>query len=706
MKRTLTLLGLAVISAAASAANVTYRSSAAQLGPLLDALSAQNKVKLKAVGFMSRQVVLVDIKDQPLDLFMRHLATITAGAWTQNGDTYELAESSTALKADEQADIANRAAGFARSIKEQAKTIDAQPINEGEMYRRLADLKAMWDQIQSNPDDPTGAVYEKAQKLQDALPTNQLIRKILVTLPTTELAALPLDSRVVFATSPNRLQRPLPNAAQQALRQFSQDFGMLSAALARFPKEQMEMFTSTMGGFFAKGSPSKILLSCTRYAGDNIAIEAQILDQRGGILATSSANISGMEIPEEGKSATKPVVDEKNEKPLKVSDESKTFYALVSRGMDGSKGGLELVKDPLKEKVLNPEQFDPLSFGISDLLLGAAEDRKKPIIALVPDSAFLYDGGSLKASQFFQQLEDMTMMNIEEKDGWIFGRPSRPSDARFARVNRAAFGQLLRQIYKQGRVNLNNLSTFAIAQGNNPGYDSFYVQVLYSLFGTYMAGYDLSNWEANKFYGYLGEQGRQAIANRVVAFSNLPKDAQNEIAKLVYKQPAIGIGDLDGVGFSTEVSEDATFNPCMDPTERLPNGIPGNSQVRLSLIEEPVVIPATGFGYPMGSAELASQVAMEERPDLFPWAQESKLPDRFRLANRMAFSFDFQFGGNMTYQLPMWDYQVKDNQIFGKGQLPDSFKAEYDKQLKEMREAYKNMKSQNGRGGGAPPPTR
>lgn len=716
MKRSLLILGLSIL-AAASVANVTFQSRAAQVGPLLDALSTANKIKLKAVGPLARQVVLVDVKDQPLDVFMKHLAAVTAGAWTQNGDTYELAESQSLVKADEAADIALRAKGFARSLANQVKAAGGQPTSETDIYRMLADLKSTWDQIQTNPDDPSGSLYEKAQKIQDALPVTQFVRKVLVSIPPAELAALPLDTRVVFSTNPNRMQRPLGNIAQRGLAQFAQEFSMLNAAMARFPREQQDMFTGTIGGFLSRGTPSKLILACTRYAGDNVSIEAQVVDQRGGILASNSTNLSGMEFGEEA--WTGPVKDpaikkevpidpqiDKNETVLKISEESKTYYALASRGADGSKGGLELVQEPLKSKVMNPEQYDPLSYGISDLLIGAAADKKKPIIALVPDNAYLYEGGAIKASQLFKQLEDMSVMTITDKDGWLLGRPARPSDARLSRVNRTAYGQLLRTVYQQGRINLGNIAKFSIDQGNNPGYDSFYVQTLYSFFGGFLAGYDLSNWEANRFYGYLGEQGRQQMAGKVVNFQSLPAEAQRELAKLVYKQPAIQIGSFDEIPSTDQNGEATSFNPCLDPTERLPNGIPGNTQVRLTLMQDPVVIPAAGFAYPLGASELASQVAMEERPDLFPWAQEAKLPDRFKMATRASYSFDFQFGGSLMYQLQQWDYEMKDNQVITRSQLPASFKEEYEKQIKEMREAYKNMKSQGGRNGGQPPPAK
>lgn len=700
MNRLLLSASLLLTAGLAAAADITYETRATTLDKALEALSQQNNVAIKAVGPIARQVVVVSVNKQPLDVFLKHLAKALSATTNLTNGVYEISESANLLRAEEDAERAEMAKGFAKSLAEQSKTLDGPALSELELHKRLTDLKRVMEQLQQNTDSLDNDVYEKAQALQESIPTAQLVRRLLLTIPPADLAALPTDQRVVFANNPTRMQRPLNGAAQRVLTQFGQDYERLSLAVGRFPKEQQEEFMGMLGGYMTRGVPAKVLLACTRYAGDNLSVEAQILDQRGRVLATGTGSLTGRSFDE--KETKKERETPKEEKPIKVSDEAKTYFTLMSRGVENGRGGIELLQEPLRTKVLNPERNDPLSYGVTDLLLGAAADRQKPLIAVLPDSAQNFDiGTGYKTSDFFDQLEASDIATVAEVEGWILVRPFRPSDTRIVRINRQAYGNLIRKAASTGNINLNDLSGFAIGQGRNPGYDSFYLQNLYSLFGSALAGYDLSNWEALRFYGFLGESGRKSMEGKTVAFQSLPKEAQGEFAKLVYRMPSLGFTDEMQL---TAPEDSEASSPTMDPTERLPNGVPNETQVTLNTVNEAVVIPQGGFTFPMGAAELASQVAMEERPDLFPWAQENRVGDKFKSATRLSLGFDFRFTPTLTQSLQLWDYQAGGKEVFGRTQLPATFKEQYDTFLKEMRESYKGMKNENQGGRGGPPP--
>lgn len=701
------LAGLA--GAVLTLANVTFETRATTVAQALAACGKANNLDLTCGGPIAKQVVVVSIKDQPLEVFLKKFAEATSGAWNINNGKYELVLSPSAVKVEEEAEIARRAKGFAKSIAEQTKTLDANSVSENELFKRLNDMKALMDQIQSGSEDQNQELYDKSSRLQDLMPTQQLLKRIAASFAPQELAALPADSRLVYATDPTRMQKPLNQPSQRAFSAFAQDFARMAAAVNRFPKEQRDTFLSMLSASSMSGAPSKVIVGFTRYGGDSLSIDLQVLDRNSQVLCNGSMNLGATEFAMDSDGKVDQTKTPAQEKPIKVSDESRTYYQMISRNADSVKGAFEMLQEPLKGKVLNPETTDPLSYGITDLFLAAAAQKGKPLVALIPDEAYLFDcGNNLTPDQFISQLEDASWMKVADSDGWLIGRPLHPAEARLQRLDRIAYGKLIRGIAEARQVNLTMLANFAIAQGVNPGYDGFYVQSLYALFGPMLAGYDLSAWETMRFFGFLGESGRKNLAANPAAYSNLPKDCQNELARIIYKLPSLSIpGEAFDVPTEVPTSNQVPEDPggyCTDPTERLPNGIPANTLVKLNISQESVVIPQASYMFPLGAAELASQLAMEERPDLFPWAQEAKLPDRFRMATRVFYDFSFKFNPITAHNLQLWDFTAANQQLYARSQLPASFKDEVEKQLKDMREAYKGMKNENRGGGGSPPP--
>lgn len=700
------LSSLLVVSAALGlAVDISFETRATTVDKALDALSAQNNVKIKAVGPIARQVVVIKVTKQPIEVFLKHLSTVLSASVTQRDGVIEVSENGNAIKAEEDAERARAAKQFAKSIAEQTKEINAPSLSEDEFHKSLTELKRLMEQVRNNPDDPDGKLYEQTDRLRETMPTTLLVRRLVATIPPAELAAIQTDRRVVYATNPTRMQKPFNATAQKVLAQYATEYTRIASAINRFPKEQQEDFLGLIGTYQAKGAPTKVILGCTRYAGDNLAIEAQVLDNQGRVISSGSTSLVGS-LQSEESAGTKAEEGAKNEKGLQVSEESKVYFALMSRGIEGGVGGIDVIQEPLRSKVLNPETHDPLSFGITDLLLGAAADRNQPMIVVLPDSAQTIDlNGSPKASDLFSQLRVSEQVIVDTVDGWLVGKPFHAADARNRRLSRSAYGNLVRSISKSGRVGLSDLTSFAMSQRVNPGYDSFYIMNLYALFGSAMAGYDLSAWEALKFYGYLGETTRKSMEGKFVAFGSLPRDAQDEIATLVYKQSSLGFNGAFEV--PTDGTGDGTSMPCMDPTERLPNGIPGDAKVQVNTTIEAVVIPTTGFAYPMGAAELASTMAMQERPDLFPWAQENRIGEKFRTSTRSFYDFAFEFGQGASQAIQLWDFQGTSRDPITVAQLPAEFKTQYEASLKEMRESYKGMKPSDFRGNGRngqPPP--
>jgi hypothetical protein len=70
----LLLSSLLLASAALSfAADITFETRATTLDKALQALSEQNNIAIKAVGPVAKQVVVISVNKQPVDIFLNHL---------------------------------------------------------------------------------------------------------------------------------------------------------------------------------------------------------------------------------------------------------------------------------------------------------------------------------------------------------------------------------------------------------------------------------------------------------------------------------------------------------------------------------------------------------------------------------------------------------------------------------------------------------
>src|SRR5204862_2456516 len=84
-----------------------------------------------------------------------------------------------------------------------------------------------------------------------------------------------------------------------------------------------------------------------------------------------------------------------------------------------------------------------------------------------------------------------------------------------------------------------------------------------------------------------------------------------------------------------------------EPTESLRNGIPRDAYLTMSSASRDVIY-ASSSSQPMMTGEqeisgLAWSMASRERPDLFPWATQQPVWDRFKMGKSQDFKFVLRF---------------------------------------------------------------
>ncbi len=673
---------------AAQVAPVTFRSPALPLDQLLTALSTKSGTIMRATGRIAEDVLVLSVKDIPLSDLQKRIAEVTTGVWKQDGDAFVLQRDEVAARKQDQEELSRLAERYAKAIAEFTKPLDdSGALNAAEAERRLKKLAELNDRVKQgvNAGAPVGVEL-------GGTPQERLLARSLKVLNPGDLATLPNDSRTVFSTHPNRLQRPLPAGATRALETFASEYTVWQSIAERFkPPDDENLFVDF--GYFGpmKTRPTKMLIIATKW-GDGMAVslELKVVGDKGQILSTSAAgldataSIAGKEDQPQGSDSGKPIV---------LSKESLEIGVLRT-GVSRS-GGPDGPSASLRAKLMNPETADPLAFAPSEVLLGLAEAAGKNIVACVPDSAFdaVFSSSSITPNAIRLTLAATDAMQLREEDSWIIGSPVWPSRSRSMRVNRAALGQLVRELDRPGAGSLEPLSKFAnnTSGSTPPNLVVGYVGMLHPAIASSL---DSSSWELMRFYAGLTPAQKTGGERTRIPYSALDLRAKNALTRLIFfSANSMPMGAFQSAAMSEEsggeIETMAFESISSEPTEAMPNGLPDVTTLTLDRANGTVAVAASGAAYT--ADDLGTQLAMRERPELFPYISESPLPPKYVLTNRNSLLITLGFNMEPLASYMLNDFRRGDGRWLGVNELPEAFRTAMETARKDAREAFKSM---------------
>lgn len=692
---------LAVAFVLAQTAPVTYRSAAQTVAVALEALSKQTGLAMQATGKIRDDVIVIDVKDAPLNDLQQRIAIATTGEWTRDGSTLVLQRDEGKAKRQEQDEIARQAARYAKGIQELVKpVVDIPTLSSQEAEKRLKQLADLNDKIRQSIDRPNFSVdFSPA-----GTPQERLIARILQVFDPRELAILPADTRFVYSSKPTSMQRPLPNAASRALTAFATEYDVWQSLVERYRPVDSESTYVDFGSFGAmKSRPAKVLLIVSKWGeGMGVSCELKVVDEVGNVLTTASSSIdaAGDNPGKEEQAAPPP-----GEKPIQLSPDGRQIEAI--RG--GAMRGVETapISADLRNKLLRPEQFEPLSFNVSDILLGIGDASGKNFVAVVPDSAFdaFWGAGSITPTAAREAVTGMELLKFEGDDKWLVAAPGWPSSARARRVSRGLLGQLMRDLEKPGASSLDALSKFALRAGG-AAMPTLAASYLGTVQPQVAANNDYSSYELLKVYASLSPTQRASMRDRgQVAVGSLDGAGQNALARMIFY--GLGTPQLMGMEAPAQTEGDVVQNfesIRTEPTEALPGGLPPQAILNFEFSSQNVAFATGGIAFT--AEDLGTQLAMRERPEIFPFVTESPLPAKYSISARTTVNITLMISQQAAGSYMLNDFRTGDGKLYGLGELPPAFRAQMDKARQESREAFKNIPQQSigsGSGSNIPP---
>lgn len=430
--------------------NVTFRHAAASVRRVIENLSKETGLRLECSAAMEGEIVLVSVTDVPVQQLLDKIASVSAGSWSEKDGVRTLVRSSKALQQDRQKELAPRLA-LVKQFQSEARAIASKPF----------DPKAMVAEAEGMGYSTMRYVIRDAQR---KTPASRAIGKLFASLDPCKVAALATGERMVFSTSPTRLQLPMPGNAVSALAEFKRDEDAYAAAwnhgAARRKAEDGPEGHNFVRDNFAprklKGAVKTAMLVVSQTGSGSWPhwnLELNLYGDRGQRLGECSDEIFRWKNDLE-----RTLAEHHDPKRKDVpADLSPTDLEICRHSHDWLMRGEHAPTSSLSPAALalvsDPDKHDPLSFSASKLLFALADSLGKDLVAQPTEEMFdlAYDLYSLNpafmtAGKCVAAL-GLYGMEMTSGDGdWVTLVPDAPASNRKDRANRPALTAAIKEL--------------------------------------------------------------------------------------------------------------------------------------------------------------------------------------------------------------------------------------------------------------------
>ncbi len=675
--------------------------------------------RLEVSRELAGEVVVVSASKVEPDELLARVASALGASWRDDGSKLTLVLTDAQRKEQRDAELAWRQKAAEEAIRKLSEplakhpTFDAQAIEEarkgpgggprmaGGGLSPLAMAQLGRNLIAGNPASPTGRAVARLARL----------------IGPKTLAMLGDGERLVFSTRPNAMQRQFPSGSLPILNQLvAEQAKWADANDAANDEGGMErllgaLFGGTRGA--VAGSPSKALLSIQRQRlTDGYEFRLTLFDQDGKEVFSDGLTMllesSPLNLLDSLGSATA------TGQEIRLSPLSAKLLGVL-RGISAvALGGAPsaAIDDELASVLRRPDEHEPLSFFHGEALAAAAQAYGRNLVACVPDAAFsaslfLLPGQKLTVESFLKSLQDLRLMSFESDDRWIVARPTRPWYQRMQRQDRRALAGLIASVRSDGTLRLADLAAYAL---NNPPVLESPVAQLYATLSVpgLIANPSAMQWDLLRFFGSMTASQRQSALNGAeIPLRLLTPNQRAMVWRMAYLPGFLGLGGL-------RLQAPQSGNPLAalraEPTELLPNGIPNDALLRVTVQRTQVVVnggASTGglrLFSALGAEELGAMQQLREDPALGAMVG-SFLPnwETFRVAVKLQWQFVFQLTPQVSLTGVLEDVDVPEGApAVPFDRLPQAFRERVQRAREQMKQGAAQLGSILG-GGQAPP---
>jgi hypothetical protein len=393
--------------------------------------------------------------------------------------------------------------------------------------------------------------------------------------------------------------------------------------------------------------------------------------------------------------------------PVNLPDLSKQFLKVVSTK------GHEYVsaKDDLVNRLLRPDEVDPLSFVQTDEILAYASMKGRPLVADLPDgfdveSSALATGQAPMLEAVGDEIEAGTVLAEIADQRYTLLKPAEPVRSRAIRLDRRALAALLGAARQKLTPSADDLGEFAAV---TPEPDASWICDTYLRLldptdsGRGQAPMDASDdkkdWRALRFYGSLSSDLKALLQSG----KSFPAASLNEIqlrflselvygasAKLSIVEPDLD-DDMDADEYRAAITQQETDLEQLEPTDLAPNGLYTVANLRFLASEHLLALPEQVAGPRSlgGYGALAAWDFAQAKSDFAEGGNGTApplWPQLFRTGVETRFVLEIHVTPKVSTGNAIVDRRFpKDTKPVAESGLPADFLKEMEKNLEEIR---------------------
>jgi len=619
MKSLLTFLILcpALLQAQQPDKPITYTSRALPLHVVLDELSKQGGVKLKATLDMDEEPLILRLQGVPLSDVMAKMADVFAADWVDHGDYKRLERSDEKIAALRTAQLAKRVQAVKNSIDALVKLESQAPaLNE----KSAKNLVQQFVALTATRKNARSIATDRQQfVLSSQLPGMRYFMKVLAQMDPTELATAPVNQRIVYSTKPNNVQKPLRIPLnQEDYEELVRERELVSKALA----DQNITEDGTIGALgsevnsLADAKPDYMIAALNAYSNGAVAISFSLYDANGYAIVSDYENLGA---------TWSESYDERAKMTAAMANAVKNGFELDSISKEIVS---HLGKDENSVRAMSPEAInvlmtptvtDPLGIVCAETIIKGCTAENVNAVALLDDSAegtaeYAARSGRTNLEAFLATLSGPRDVVTDRPEGWLVMKPIDPLRAQERRLPRPVLQTFLQRIMKDQCVTIETAADLLAAIPKEADDTMFYVDGQ-SLLGQGYA-FPGGSEDSLRLFGYLSDQQRDAAKNGGVSIpiSSLSQETQAMIVGI--------LGGSNGMIMRTRVDEKGRSRTDYvdEPTSALGNASFADAVIKFVDTESDAAYITQQYQsypsntYPQALDTIAWQLAAEKSP--------------------------------------------------------------------------------------------
>lgn len=664
---------------------VSFQADAVRTADLVETLAAQSARKLTCSPAVAQEPVVVDFTKVPLSEVLSRLALVVGAEWVEENGELRLTRTSDLIAKQQRQERERILAAWKDMLEAGEKEVSELPVFDENEAKRFAELLKQLEE-----DDSI------ISKIQLENPTNRAAVLLLARIGAQAISSLAIGERVVYSDHPTPMQRAFPPGSSAILNDLARSSKRLKEAGVTRPTYS-GLIRLGVGNFSQYG---KTVFAITRTGPLRLSYSILVVDQEGNGIAYGSGSapefLRTLYAP---RSERGPRLDLTTETLLlaKIACEAGVASASGTRTQlpNGREVGVsswmthsERDGVPLDRgmgRILSdPVTYDPIGLYFGKLLRQIAKHEKLWVLGTVGDDILfrLAQGltffGIATHGDFLEHLDQnhvpkaarVPYAEISRETGWLIVQPYLPVNARANRFNRFAARELIQAIQSKQYAAADDGIRYVSKSAHTISFGSIdKILISHATPSVDQTSIDKILITPAEFFAAAGPQTWRTFLNRSIPYSHLPPNLRKIVHQWVYWSSRMG----RDVSLNFHYPRESPL--AKEPTELLPNGIPGDTIVEIEVIELPAVIAksTTAHYFNMSVYSLAYESSF------YSLTQTTRTYEAFRPAMEFSYVVTVHLPGGVKESRTLVETVPRIGSTFvGREQLPQDLLKQYE----------------------------